>query len=72
MSTFDEGWQPTATAIKILHISEATLWRRKKEGYFKPKTHYYQTGPYKGAHYFWNVAACRDTLGRTTAPVEVK
>ena len=71
MSTFDEGWHPTATAIKILHISESTLWRRKKEGYFKPKTHYYVSGPHKGAHYFWNVSACRDTLCRTTAPVEM-
>ncbi len=65
-------WLRTKDVIGELNLSKATLFRRKKEGYFKKGTHFVTTGPTPRANVLWNVAACREELGRWDAPAAVK
>ena len=63
-------WLRTKDAVDELNLSKATLFRRKKEGYFKLGTHFVTTGPTPRANVLWNVDACRKVLSLWEAPVE--
>ena len=59
-------------AVDALGISEATLYRRKAEGYFLHGIHYVTTGPTKRSSFLWNVEECRKVQGDWTAPEPVQ
>tara|TARA_B100000029_G_scaffold101935_1_gene92337 strand:- start:48 stop:272 length:225 start_codon:yes stop_codon:yes gene_type:complete len=61
-------WLRTCDAIKELSWSRATLFRRKKDGYFKVGTHFITTGPAPTSNLLWNIDAVRQVQGKWSAP----
>ena len=61
-------WLCTSDLIKELKISKATLYRRKKEGYFELGRHFLTTSPPpvdgspSTANILWNVESCREVF----------
>ena len=65
------GFYYTKEAVKELRISTATLFRRKREGYFVENVHWIRKGPKSKSDLMWNVDACFKTMGRWERPKEV-
>ena len=59
-------------AVDALGISEATLYRRKAEGWFVQGFHYITTAPFKRSSFLWNVNECRKVQGNWSAPEAVR
>ena len=68
----DGVYLKTPEATEALGISEATLYRRKAEGWFIQGVHYVTTGPFKRSSFLWNVDECRKVQGNWSAPEEVR
>ena len=62
----------TQEAVDALRISEATLYRRKAEGWFVHGVHYVTIGPFKRSSFLWNVDECRKVQGNWSAPEAVR
>ena len=68
-TNFSPGmWVETHVACKHLSISRATLFRRKKEGYFQQGTHFYRKGPGDTAGLLWSIEACRKVFDNWDPP----
>ncbi|MEC7738059.1 MAG: hypothetical protein VYE46_04185 [Cyanobacteriota bacterium] len=59
-------------AVDALGISEATLYRRKAEGWFVQGVRYITTAPFKRSSFLWNVNECRKVQGNWSAPEAVR
>ena len=68
----DGTYLKTSEAVDALGISEATLYRRKAEGWFVQGVHYVTTGPFKRSSFLWNVDECRKVQGDWSAPEAVQ
>ena len=68
----DGTYLKTPEAVDALGICEATLYRRKAEGWFVHSIHYVTTGPFKRSAFLWNVDECRKVQGNWTAPEAVQ
>ena len=68
----DGTYLKTSEAVDALGISEATLYRRKAEGWFIQGVHYVTTGPFKRSSFLWNVDECRKVQGDWSAPEAVQ
>ena len=61
-------WLLTKDVVDELHLSKATLYRRKSEGYFKQGTHFVTTGPGPRSNVLWNVEACLKVFAKWEVP----
>ena len=68
----DGTYLKTQEAVDALGISEATLYRRKAEGWFVQGVHFVTTGPFKRSSFLWNVDECRKVQGNWDAPQPVR
>jgi hypothetical protein len=68
----DGTYLKTSEAVDALGISEATLYRRKAEGWFVQGVHYVTTGPFKRSSFLWNVDEIRKVQGNWSAPEAVR
>ena len=62
----------TKEAVIALGISEATLYRRKNEGFFQLGIHYVTTGPSATSNFLWNITEVRKVQGTWKAPETVR
>ena len=68
----DGTYLKTQEAVDALGISEATLYRRRAEGWFVQGVHFVNTGPFKPSSFLWNVDECRKVQGNWSAPEAVR
>ena len=68
----DGTYLKTSEAVDALGISEATLYRRKAEGWFVQGVHFVTTGPFKRSSFLWNVDEIRKVQGNWSAPEAVR
>ena len=61
-------WLRTKDVWPALNISEATLKRRKAEGWFKAGTHFLRTGAGNTSNLLWDIDACRKVMAEMAAP----
>lgn len=62
----------TPEAVEALGISDATLYRRKAEGWFVQGVHYFTTDSFKRSAFLWNVDECRKVQGNWDKPKPVR
>ncbi len=65
-------WLKTKDACKELGCCRATLFRRKKEGFFQLGIHFIATGPASKATLLWNIESVRKVQATWSAPVPMQ